>query len=623
MKKVYSFLLSFSFILLFASQVAANKDGTILMTAQLSPGQEVPAVTNAPNARGLVTIVLEEDRSLTINGVFDGLSGAVDKCHFHKGVTGVSGGVVLDLKPFVTGNRIYGKIASPTKALIEQLLTDSIYVNVHTTLNGGGEIRGQVLTQTDYHFWTILSGAFEVPGVNTQALGLASVVVSRFANNATTELIKVDYKIVVNGLTGGAITGAHFHKGLPTATGPVAYALTVNGNVIAGSINVTRGFVDSLASGLVYVNVHTTNFANGEIRGQMGWVNGAIGFDALLEGSNEVPPVTTSAKGLAIAWANDALDTLQYAVLYTGLTPSAAHFHGGPITGTGGVITALTPYTIQGITNTNAYVARIPWTQQNLIKLLKDSVYVNIHTTTPAPGNPNGEIRGQMLTSLHGGVVANLCSKQELSVAATTPTTGIGAGFASIDRNKQIGELGLFTNGLSGNITSAHFHKGAIGVNGPVYLNFGATTTNAYAGFFTFPTTSGADSLRDGLMYFNVHTALNAGGEIRGQAGASKFITADCLLSSTFELNGEKLFAKVFPNPTHESINLVFGSNQAFDAEIAISDIVGRTVSVKNFKVEDGENQLPISVSNLSNGLYFIQLKNKGKIIFSEKIVKE
>ncbi len=485
--------------------MAFNRDGTILLTASLTGNQETPTRVNT-KAKGLVTIIVEEDRSLTINGVFDSLSGPVTACHFHKAVQGVAGAVVLNLLPYVKGNRIYGKIANPGKAFLIQLMSDSLYVNVHTTLNSGGEIRGQVFTQTDYHFWTILSGAFEVPGVLTQALGLASVVVSR-------SLTRLEYKIVVNGLS-GAITGAHFHKGSPTVAGPVAYSLTSSGNVLTGSLAVTAGFIDSIALGLVYVNVHTAANPGGEIRGQLGWTDGPISYDALMDGANENPAVTTNAKGLAIAWTNEALDSLQYAVLYTGLTATNAHFHTGPKGVNGGVLIALTPYTIPGIASTNAYVAKIPWSNDNLNKLLKDEIYINIYTNS----NPSGEIRGQLKTSLRQGIVSDLCSQQELP---SNNSNAIGVGFVSIDPNKTIGYAEIVTNGLSGNALGGYIRKGAKCKNGVVWFNLGSSNNNAYLGYFLPNSTTAADSLINGLMYYSIRTLNYPQGEIRGQIANS------------------------------------------------------------------------------------------------------
>jgi Cu/Zn superoxide dismutase len=604
MKKVYALL--FSLTCLSASLFGFNKDGRILMTARLTGAQEVPVVVT--KAKGLVTVVLEEDRSLTINGVLDSLSGNVSACHFHRGIFGANGGVVLDLFQYVKGKRLYGKIpaATVTKALLVQLMSDSIYINVHTAANPGGEIRGQVYLQTEYPLWTIMAGAFEVPAVNTRGVGLASISLSR-------SLTQLKYKMVVSGLS-GAITGAHLHRGANNGTGPVSYNLTANGNVLEGTIkSLTQGFIDSLANGLVYVNIHTAANPNGEIRGQLGFVDGPFGFDCLLDGSKEVPAVTSNAKGLALGWVNESLDTMTYAVFYTGLTTTAAHFHTGGKDRTGGVIVNLEAYTIAP---TAAYSAKIPWTADNLRKLLSDSIYVNLHTAA----NSGGEIRGQALVSLHDGTVADLCGKQEVPAVAGN---GLGAGYATIDPDKEIGYFAVVASGLTSNAAAAHIHKGAKGANGGVFINFGANvnSSNAYTGAFLWPTTTAADSLRDGLMYMNVHTTANSGGEIRGQLG--KALTSDCLPTAIYELNGQLLEAVVYPNPTNEALNVKFQSNQSFDAQIVVSDLIGRSVIQKRIRVENGDNYQEINVSNMPSGVYFLQVKTEKQLIFTEKIVKE
>jgi hypothetical protein len=606
MKKMYALL--FSLTCLSASLFGFNKDGRLLMTARLTGSQEVPAVVT--KAKGLVTFVLEEDRSMTINGVLDSLSGAVTACHFHKAISGVSGGVVLNLLTYVKGNRIYGKIPASdlTKALIVQLMSDSIYINVHTAANAGGEIRGQVFLQTEYPLWTIMAGAFEVPAVNTQAVGLASISLSR-------SLTQLKYKIVVAGLS-GAITGAHLHRGSDKIAGPVSYSLSANGNVLEGTIkSLTSGFIDSLSNSLVYVNIHTAANPGGEIRGQLGFVDGAFGFDCLLDGSNEVPQVASNGKGLALGWITENLDSMTYAVFYTGLTPTAAHFHAGAIDKTGGVVQALAAYPLAP---SAAYSAKVPWSADNLRKMLSDSIYVNLHTAA----NSGGEIRGQAKVSVHEGVVADLCGRQEVPVVAGN---AFGAGYASIDPDKEIGYYAVVASGLTSNASAAHIHKGAKGASGGVYVNFGANnnSSNAYVGAFLLPTTSttAADSLRDGLMYMNVHTTANAGGEIRGQLG--KALTSDCLPTAIYELNGQLLEAVVYPNPTNEALNVKFQSNQSFDAQIVVSDLVGRSVIQKKIRVENGDNYQQINVLNMPSGVYFLQVKTDKQLIFTEKIIKE
>lgn len=586
-----------------SSTVFANKDGRILLTAQLSGSQEVPAVNT--KAKGVVTFTLEEDRSMTINGVFDSLSGPVTNCHFHKAVSGVSGGTVLSLLTYVKGNRIYGKIpAASIQPFLLAMMKDSIYINVHTTANSGGEIRGQLSLQADTHYWTLMSGFNEVPVVNVSGLGLASVVVSK-------NLLRVDYKIVASGLT-GAITGAHFHYGAADKTGDVAFSLTRVGNVISGSIVLPDSkFIDSLNAGKVYVNIHTTANSGGEIRGQLGKVSGPIGFDALIDGAQEVPATASKGKSLMVGWTNFSLDSMQYAVLYDSISPSAAHFHNGVVGVNGGVITALTAY---NRAPTLAYVDRIALSNDNLNKFLKEEMYVNLHTTAFS----GGEIRGQVSTTLHEGMVGDLCAKQEVPVNAST---AIGAGFLSVDRNKQLGYYSVVTNGLTGNAASAHIHRAAKGTNGGVYQGFSTSAgNNAFSGVFTFGTTAAADSAIGGFMYFNVHTTANGGGEIRGQIG--KALTLECLPTAIYELNGQTFEAKVYPNPVNETMTVEFGSNQSMDAQIVLSDLMGRNVIQKNIQIVDGENQIGLNLGTLTNGLYFLRIQKEGKMIFTEKILK-
>ena len=603
MKKLYSLIIAFLLIFSASSNLLANKDGSILLTARLSSSNEVPAV--ATKGKGLVTIVIEEDKSMTINGVFDSLSGPVIGCHFHKAAFGVNGGVVLNLLTYVKGNRIYAKIPAATaKPLIADMMADNIYFNVHTTANSGGEIRGQVSLQTDFHFWTIMSGFSEVPVVNTNALGLASVVVSR-------SLLKVEYKIVVNGLS-GPIIGAHLHYGSTAVAGPIAFPLSFNGSVLTGTIDLTDiKLIDSLDAGRVYVNVHTTANGGGEIRGQLGFINGAFGFDAIAEGAQENPAVTTNAKALMVGWASDALDTMQYAVLYTGLTPNAAHFHNGVVGVNGPVVVGLTPYSLAP---NAAYVDKIGLSNDNLTKFLKGEMYVNLHTAA----NGGGEIRGQISSSILEGLVADMCSKQE---NPPTVSNAIGAGYLAFDRTKLIAYFSVATNGLTSNANAAHIHVGAKGINGNVLVSLGTSTNNSWSGGVIFPRTTLADTAINGLMYFNAHTAANGGGEIRGQIG--KVLTPDCLPTAIYELNGEQLEVKAYPNPVLDNVMLQFESNQKMDAQVVLSDLTGRNVLTKNTTVENGVNQLSVNMNTLSLGIYFLQLKNNGKILFAQKVVKQ
>ena len=599
MKKIDLFSLIVISIFSINCLFAANKDGRIMMYARLSAAQEVPKVNN--QAKGLVTFTLEEDyKTLTIYGVFDSLSGPVTNCHFHTGGFGVNGAVVLNLLPLVKGNQISGQV-TVTKAILAAINGYGIYINVHTAANPGGEMRGQISYESDLHFVSVMTGGGEVPAVSTNALGLGSFVSSA--------LNKLEYKVLVTGLS-GPITGAHIHFGGAGRVGPIAYPLTFSGNTLTGFLDVTNAFKDSLYSALTYINIHTAANPNGEIRAQIGFAT-QVAFDAYATGDNEVPATTSTGKALAIGWMSPELDSMNYLAIYDGIVPTNAHFHTGLAGANGAVI-----YTFTTLAGVNGYMGRVGIKPDTLSKILRGGIYLNLHTAA----NPNGEIRGQSFTSVREGLVANLCGKQEVP---TVNGTAIGVGMLSIDRNKTNGHAELLTTGLTSNAISGHIHLGAKGVAGGVYVNLGVTgaSGNGAAGEFQIARTTLADSLINGLSYYNVHTAANPNGEIRGQI--NKTTQSECLPVGIYELNGEKLSVKVFPNPMADVVNLDFDSNDAFAAQIVVSDLLGRTMSSKSVGILRGANQMVLPVDGLSRGIYFIQLRNNSRILFTEKVVKD
>lgn len=89
----------------------------------------------------------------------------------------------------------------------------------------------------------------------------------------------------------------------------------------------------------------------------------------------------------------------------------------------------------------------------------------------------------------------------------------------------------VMVNGLSGNAAASHIHLGGAGTNGGVLFPFTAAPVQVgqvASGSIdlTKPISNGESSisgdsllklLDNGVLYTNVHTAANAGGEIRGQ----------------------------------------------------------------------------------------------------------
>ncbi len=117
-------------------------------------------------------------------------------------------------------------------------------------------------------FTANLTAAQETPPNNSTATGTATILLSP---DETTARVSLNF----SGLT-SAETDAHIHgPAAPGVVGVILFPLPT-GNVSDFLISLTPTDVANLKSGQLYVNVHSTNFPNGEIRGQFG-VSSAAG----------------------------------------------------------------------------------------------------------------------------------------------------------------------------------------------------------------------------------------------------------------------------------------------------------------------------------------------------------
>jgi hypothetical protein len=110
-----------------------------------------------------------------------------------------------------------------------------------------------------------LSGANEVPGNTSAATGAATVTLNR-----TTGAVSVDGTFT--GLT-SMVTAAHIHgPASSTATAPVVVPLTVTGTTsgtVTGTGMMNTGQMNDMIGGMTYLNIHSVNYPDGEIRAQI------------------------------------------------------------------------------------------------------------------------------------------------------------------------------------------------------------------------------------------------------------------------------------------------------------------------------------------------------------------
>lgn len=95
------------------------------------------------------------------------------------------------------------------------------------------------------------------------------------------------------------------------------------------------------------------------------------------------------------------------------------------------------------------------------------------------------------------------------------PSKAIGEGKLVLDTTTKTATYTITYSGLTGPATMAHIHgPAAPGANAPVLFPF-ANPASPITGTITLTDAQIAD-LMAGKYYFNVHTAENKGGEIRG-----------------------------------------------------------------------------------------------------------
>jgi hypothetical protein len=238
--------------------------------ASLNGAQEVPAVVTSAAGVAVSQLNYMMD-TLWYSMMFQGLSGPINAAHYHRAPAGTGGPVFKGIpNANIMGNMIMGYFTGSdlTDSLIHYLNTGMLYVNVHTSANPGGEIRGQVYRTFREGYTYSIDGSQEVPAVTSAAYGSGMVSIDRDQSNA-------HYMMVVNGITPTAV---HFHAAPPGVGGPVLYNLTSQyqaGGIygywketdpaIAFSPAVSSTFRDDS----VYVNFHSAAHSGGEIRGNV------------------------------------------------------------------------------------------------------------------------------------------------------------------------------------------------------------------------------------------------------------------------------------------------------------------------------------------------------------------
>jgi len=276
----------------------------------MDPANEVPAVTNDGKGVGNMMFLATRDANGNINAgtvSFEttytfGTPVTFTGWHIHSGGPTVAGPVVINTAisstssdgQNVTSGVIRRRVDVTSGAALTALQgiyanAANYYLNIHTTVNPGGAMRGQLEDTVLNTYQISMTPANEVPavvGLDASAIAKVSVYSSRNSSGTATSGTVV-FDVTHNFPASTTFTGLHIHTGNSTVAGPVSINTGIAGGAnsvtstsgvgnIYRSVDVNTGAALTAMQGLLanpsgfYINLHTTTNAGGAVRGQLG-----------------------------------------------------------------------------------------------------------------------------------------------------------------------------------------------------------------------------------------------------------------------------------------------------------------------------------------------------------------
>ena len=234
-------------------------------SAELTGAAERPTPVSSPGSGFIEGSLINDTFSFVLT--YRGMTSSITAAHFHGPATSsVPAGILIDLQPFHRGpyaqqGVFRGCVALPP-AEIAALLNGDLYVNLHTAVNPSGEIRGQLAPMV---MTTSLNGPNERPTPNASpatAFGFVGLVGKEVS-------IGLHYRDLT-----GNINNSHYHGPADAnISAPVLVGLPFKSGNPWGFIFDAQMLSDANAAifsdNLIYVNIHSSTFPGGEIRGMV------------------------------------------------------------------------------------------------------------------------------------------------------------------------------------------------------------------------------------------------------------------------------------------------------------------------------------------------------------------
>lgn len=285
-----------------------------------------------------------------------------------------------------------------------------------------------------------LDGGAVVPSSPSTAVGTATVEVDL-------DLNKLTFNLTHTGLLGTEISASIHGYAAPGGNAPALFSLPL-GFHKTGVWSYPQADEAAIITGLSYVEIASSSFLSGEIRGQLYRDSSSVSMTSELDGQQEVPPNVTPAKGSAHCAIDVHSNKFTFLMTWDGIASpqTAGHIHGPALPGqTNGVKFALPN------NSGNHQVGVWNYDQADEADILAGLMYFNVHSDAFL----TGEIRGQILALSTNP--APYCTAKTTSLgcipvisSSGEPSASAGSGFVITTAPVPGGNTGIFFYGKSG-----------------------------------------------------------------------------------------------------------------------------------------------------------------------------
>ena len=380
--------------------------------------------------------------------------------------------------------------------------SDSNPINPTATRSNINQVNSANSTVPNNVFSATLTGAEEVPLVNTAATATGVVVVDPETRQMKATVVTADI----------AGTAAHIHAAPRGVSGPVALQLTESSSgsgiwTVSTVLSVEQ--LNMLRAGSYYFNVHSAAFPDGEIRGQI--------LVQLPKSGSAIPASGTSTTISTSGTTNGA-------TAGTGTVTTS----GGA--STGGIVASGTADTTTSNATTSSNTAKSVNTGTMSSSAINNNSIAS-GTSSTTSGGTSGSTSG--VTSTGSGIA----STAAITAAATRPLffTNVMTGALAVPPTSSAATATTITvyrprdrvltsvivsSGITG--TGASLRQGAAGAVGPVINSLRETTPGSgiWIARTTLTSTQGT-ALTGGNMYYEITSTAFLQGELRGQIVAT------------------------------------------------------------------------------------------------------